>query len=129
MKKIDYHNKLLVAPAKELRKNMTPYEKKLYKEFLFNLDIHVYKQRIMYNTIVDFYIPKCKLIIEVDGEYHNEQNQLEKDKSRDVSFKELGFTLIRIPNKSIESDFENVKIKLKYIINKLKVKYEKPLPL
>jgi very-short-patch-repair endonuclease len=90
MKKIDYHNKLLVEPANKLRKSMTLCEKKLYKEFLFHLDLHVYKQRVMYNVIVDFYIPKCKLIIEVDGDYHNEQDQLGKDKSRDISFKELG---------------------------------------
>lgn len=86
---LDYNKKLLNR-AKSMRKQMTRAEKKLRFDCLKLLDestkksplmkggetallsggIRVLKQRPIDNFIVDFYIPKIKLVIEIDGETH-----------------------------------------------------------
>ncbi len=50
------YNKNLVSNAQELRKNMTPEEKKLWYRFLKRLPVTVNRQKNIGNYIVDFYI-------------------------------------------------------------------------
>jgi very-short-patch-repair endonuclease len=64
------YNPDLVPRAKELRKNMTPAERKLWNEYLRTFPYRVHRQRPINHYIVDFYCPKLKLIIEVDGDSH-----------------------------------------------------------
>ncbi|HBE56853.1 MAG TPA: endonuclease, partial [Cyanobacteria bacterium UBA11366] len=73
LKHSDFHlpyNPALVARAKELRKNMTPAEKKLWYGYLRTFQFRVLRQRPIDHFIVDFYCPSLKLVIEVDGESH-----------------------------------------------------------
>ena len=58
--------------ARNLRKSMTPQERRLWYDFLKNLPQTVYRQKIIGNFIVDFYISSCKLVIELDGAQHTE---------------------------------------------------------
>ncbi|MEI8091267.1 MAG: DUF559 domain-containing protein [bacterium] len=53
-----------------MRKNMTAAEKKIWNEYLKQLDINVLRQKVIDNYIVDFYIPSKKLVIEIDGSVH-----------------------------------------------------------
>ena len=53
--------------ARNLRKSMTPQERRLWYDFLKNLPQTVYRQKIIGNFIVDFYISSCKLVIELDA--------------------------------------------------------------
>ena len=53
--------------ARNLRKSMTPQERRLWYDFLKTLPQTVYRQKIIGNFIVDFYISSCKLVIELDG--------------------------------------------------------------
>jgi len=55
------YNPKLVERARELRRNATPAEKKLWNEFLRLLDVKVYRQRPIDQFIVDFYVPSSKL--------------------------------------------------------------------
>jgi len=69
----DFHlpyNTALVARAKELRKNMTLAEKKLWYSYLKNFKFKVLRQRPIDHFIVDFYCPSLKLVIEIDGDTH-----------------------------------------------------------
>jgi very-short-patch-repair endonuclease len=69
----EYHlpyNPDLIARARELRKMMTPEEKKLWYDYLRNFKFKVLRQRPIDHFIVDFYCPSLKLVIEVDGEVH-----------------------------------------------------------
>ena len=69
MKRFLDYNKKLKQRAAEMRKNMTPAEKKLWFQFLHNFSNtkhRVYRQRIIDHFIVDFYIPDFKLVIELD---------------------------------------------------------------
>ena len=61
---IPKNNKLLPF-AKELRKDMTPQERKLWYLFLRKYPIKIYKQRIIDDYIVDFYCHAARLVIEV----------------------------------------------------------------
>lgn len=54
--------------------------------------------------IVDFYIPKpFKIVIEIDGEYHNTTSQIEYDKRKDEYLKNRGFRVVRIKNNEVSS--------------------------
>nr|WP_226577239.1 DUF559 domain-containing protein [Microseira wollei] len=64
------YNPQLVERAKELRKNMTPAEKKLWNNYLRRFQFRVLRQRPIDNFIVDFYCANLKLVIEIDGEKH-----------------------------------------------------------
>lgn len=75
----------------DLIKNQTPAEK-TFKALLKGLKIEYEFQKIIYtNTkfyIVDFYIPKNKIVFEVDGEYHDTKEQKNRDKERTAILKE-----------------------------------------
>ena len=64
------YNPDLVAKARELRKNMTPAEKKLWHGYLRSFKFRVLRQRPIAFFIVDFYCAALKLVIEVDGDSH-----------------------------------------------------------
>lgn len=57
----------------------------------------VFRPKKIYFT--DFYLPKERIVIEVDGTYHSANDMLEKDKERDYNFKSIGIKVIRIDNK------------------------------
>ncbi|MEG4535481.1 DUF559 domain-containing protein [Microcoleus sp. D2_18a_D3] len=64
------YNPKLIPIAKQLRKNPTPAEKKLWQDFLRNFPFRVLRQRPIDNFIVDFYCAALQLGIEIDGESH-----------------------------------------------------------
>ena len=64
------YNKVNIPLAKTLRKNMTPWERKLWYEFLRSYPIRFQRQKAIGNYIVDFYCAKVGLVIELDGGGH-----------------------------------------------------------
>ena len=106
---IEYkHNKSLVGVGRILRKNMTPEERHLWYDFLRDYPIKFNRQKIIGKYIVDFYSAKAKLIIELDGSQHYEDNGVLKDNERTKFLKAYGFTIIRIPNNEIKQNFTGV---------------------
>ncbi len=81
-------NPKLTPLAKELRRNMTEAERKLWYQFLKQLPLTVNRQKVMGNYIEDFYIHSSKLVIELDGEQHGEPENLVKDGVRDQWLRE-----------------------------------------
>ena len=67
-----------------------------------------YRQRIIGNCIVDFYCPRRKLIIEVDGGQHYDDLGKEKDEMRDDYLKKLGMRILRIPDAEVFKNLEGV---------------------
>ena len=61
------YNKDNIPLAKALRKNMTPWERKLWYEFLRNYPMRFQRQKAIGNYIVDFYCAKIGLVVELDG--------------------------------------------------------------
>ena len=81
------------------------YAERLLKIFLTG-KIDFEFQKIIYTDnkhlfIADFYIPSKNLIIELDGEYHNDVKQQDKDIWRTKLLNSLGYRVIRFKNKQI----------------------------
>ena len=118
-------NSTLDKYAKENRKNMTDEEKKVWYQILRGHDPEFHRQRIIGNYIVDFYCPKLKLIIEIDGYQHFFEENKEYDSKRTEYFEKLGFYVLRFENTEVKKDFENVR----YIINNVCESLEKGINL
>ncbi len=93
------YNPKLKPLARRLRAEMTESEKKLWF-YLRNrqMGIPFYRQKSIGNVIVDFYGPKAKLVIEVDGSQHFEDDHRESDLSRDRYLTEKGLHVLRFDN-------------------------------
>ena len=72
------------------------------------LSVKFNRQHIIGDYIVDFVCIEKRLIIEVDGGYHSEYEQIEKDEFRTERLKDLGFSVIRFKNEDILRDISNV---------------------
>ena len=103
--------------ARELRKNPTESEKKIWKEYLSKLNkerFTVLRQKPIGYFIADFYIAKLKLIIEIDGDIHNRLK--ERDKDRALFLQKYNLKIIRITNNSILRFSEKTYKKLDEVI-------------
>ena len=94
--------------ARRLRREMTPYERKLWYLFLRKYPVKIYKQRIIDKFIVDFYCSSAKLVIEVDGSQHYEPQGIAHDMERSAFLSALGLAVLRFSNREIDRDFRSV---------------------
>lgn len=101
-------NPKLKGVAQHLRKHMTKEEKKIWYEFLKKLPVTVQRQKVIGNYIVDFYVAKKQLVIEIDGFQHGKEENREKDAERDAALKDSGISVLRITNYEINNYFESV---------------------
>lgn len=102
------HNKHIVPLAKHLRKSMTDEEKHLWYDFLRTYPVRFIRQKIIDGYIVDFYCAKAKIVIELDGSQHGEEENLLKDSVRDSELLKYDIKVIRIPNYEIWKNFTGV---------------------
>ncbi|MBR6772120.1 MAG: endonuclease domain-containing protein [Clostridia bacterium] len=102
------HNKQLVPFAKQLRKEMTKEERKLWYDFLRSYPVRFSRQKVLGKYIVDFYSAEAKLVIELDGSQHYEDGNIEKDADRTDFLKGYGLTVIHIPNNEVSNNFRGV---------------------
>ena len=98
----------LLGNARELRREMTPQERKLWYLFLRNNPVKFYKQRIIGSYVVDFYCASAKLVIEIDGSQHYDAACEERDVERDRYLQSLGLTIMRFSNADINCRFGSV---------------------
>ena len=97
-----------IPAAKRLRKNMTPWERKLWYLFLKTYPIRFQRQKAIGNYIVDFYCASANLAIELDGGGHFTPEQAEKDAERTRSLEKQGIKVLRIINTDVDNRFANV---------------------
>lgn len=102
------YRKWNVGYARTMRKDMTPAEKKMWYGFLRNFKYRVLRQRPIDNFIADFYCPKLKLVIEVDGDHHLSGDMRDFDEHRTEVLSAYGLTVIRFHNEEVENDFTAV---------------------
>ena len=102
------HNPMLTSNAKALRKNMTKEERHLWYDFLRDYPLRFLCQKVIDNYIVDFYCHEARLVIELDGSQHYEEDGLLKDKIRTERIESRNLTVIRIPNNAINTNFSGV---------------------
>ncbi len=104
--------------AEILRKNMTPAEKILWDRLKELHGIKFRRQHPIHLFIVDFYCHKYKLVIEVDGDYHNSKVQNEKDSSRTELLVFQDLSILRFPNQEVLNNTDAVIDKIIAKINK-----------
>ena len=102
------YNKNNIPIAKTLRKNMTPWERKLWYEFLRRYPIRFQRQKAIGNFIVDFYCAKAGLVIELDGGGHYETEHVKRDDERTKALKTLNLRVLRICNLDVVENFYGV---------------------
>ena len=102
------YNKGNIPLAKALRKNMTPWERKLWYDFLRNYPVRFQRQKAIGNYIADFYCAKARLVIELDGGGHYTQAQASKDEQRTNDLNAMNLTVARICNLDIDRNFRGV---------------------
>jgi len=105
-----FYNTKLKRYSQELRKNMTDAERLLWSKLRRKQlkDCQFYRQRIIGSYIVDFYCPKAKLIIEVDGGQHYNEEGNRRDKAREDYLKKVGMKILRIPDTEVFKNLEGV---------------------
>ena len=102
------HNPQLTPLAQQLRREMTKEERHLWYDFLRQHPARFSRQKVLGKYIADFYSAQARLVIELDGSQHYEEDHREKDAERTAFLEEYGLRVIRIPNDAIHSRFEGV---------------------
>lgn len=99
------HNTSLVPAARQLRKEMTQEERRLWYDFLKDYPVRFLRQKVIGRSIVDFYCASANLVIELDGMHHQKKPYAEKDAERTVFLETYGLRVIRITNNEINNHF------------------------
>jgi very-short-patch-repair endonuclease len=96
--------------ARNLRTNMTDAEQLIWSKIRRQQirDLHFYRQKNIGHYIVDFYCPKGKLIIEIDGGQHYENEGMKKDQERDRYLQKLGLTVLRFSDIDVLRNIDGV---------------------
>ncbi|HEY9168518.1 MAG TPA: endonuclease domain-containing protein [Lutibacter sp.] len=114
----------IFSNAEDMRNNLTEAEKLLWEQLESNKfhNLKFRRQHPILNYVVDFYCHKLKLVIEIDGGYHENKEQIEKDRERteNLIFNEL--TVIRYTNSQVKEDITAVLTGIEEFIGEYKKK-------
>ena len=112
------------SKAQFLRRNETKAEKLLWEKLRNNQlgGLKFRRQHPVNIYIADFYCHKFKLIIELDGDYHYQEEQKQKDEVRTEVLRLNDLKIIRFKNEEVEQDINQVLITIKNKIEQLKEK-------
>ena len=95
------------------RHPMTLAEEKLWGELRGSkLGVHFRRQHVIGSYVVDFVSLKNRLVIEVDGEYHQIPEQQLADQYRTDYLQNKGYRVIRFTNQQVMTDIESVMSKI-----------------
>ena len=94
--------------ARKLRKDMTPWERKLWYCFLKTYPIRFQRQKEIDQYIVDFYCAKAKLAIELDGSGHYDPETKNKDDIRTINIEKNGIKVLRFCNLDVDKNVYGV---------------------
>ena len=104
---LNYCNSSL-EKAKELRQSMTRHERHLWYDFLRKYQPRFQRQKTIGIYIVDFYCHKAKLVIELDGSQHFDDEYIVYDAKRTVFLEKNQLKVMRFTNLEIDKYFQEV---------------------
>ncbi len=109
---------IIFSNAKKLRENPTQAEEVMWLSLRNNqLDGYKFRrQHPLLRYVADFYCHQLKLVIEIDGEYHQTVEQKKLDKERTVNIEFQGLYVIRFTNDEVLTDMDSVLRKIKEFI-------------
>lgn len=104
------YQKSLKRNARVLRSNLTDAELALWSRLRRKqvCGLPFYRQKPLLSYIVDFYSPKAKLVIELDGGQHLDPEYIEKDRKRDRALSALGLRVMRFTNLQVLQEIDGV---------------------
>jgi len=109
-----YNNSFLKERRKSLRISETKEEKILWQKLRnrqFN-NLKFFRQCSIGFYIVDFYCSELRLVIELDGYQHNEENAIEYDEIREKFMESLDIKTIRFSNSDVLTNLDGVMEKI-----------------
>jgi very-short-patch-repair endonuclease len=102
------YNAYLKNKARQLRRNLTDSEAALWSRLRNKqlLGIQFSRQKPVGEYIVDFFAPRARLVVEVDGSQHLGGEHALKDRTRDGYLDSLGLKVLRFNSREVltESD-------------------------
>lgn len=103
-----YNDQIQKSRRQQLRKNQTEAEKVLWEKVRGRRlnDLKFYRQYSIGPYILDFFCPKIRLGIELDGSQHKEA--VEYDQERKFFLEKAGVHIIRFWNSEVLNNIENV---------------------
>jgi len=111
-------SKEMQARARELRRQMTPAERKLWQHIRYKQrGVHFRKQHAVGPFIVDFFCAKAKLVIEVDGDTHGEQAEYDEERTQWLNTQK-DYHVIRFWNDEVLHHIEGVLEKIREALNR-----------
>jgi very-short-patch-repair endonuclease len=104
------YNLNLKPHARRLRAEMTESETALWWRLRRKqlLGVQFYRQKPIGSYIVDFYAPKAKLVVEVDGSQHLERDFTQQDAQRDEYLTDHGLLVLRFSNLQVLQELDAV---------------------
>lgn len=118
-------NPKLFELAEELRARMTPAEEILWNIIKINeWHLKFGRQYPIANYIADFYCHNVKLVIELDGGYHDNKEVKIYDEARENDIKEYGITVLRFKNDEVLHSAGDVLTKIGDTISSIKKEAE-----
>ena len=104
--------------AKENRKNPTEAENILWQALRGDqLEAKFRRQHLIGDYIVDFVCLTKTLVIEVDGGYHNDKNQIQLDEERTLWLNQKGYKVVRFANEEVIGNLDEVLKKISAELN------------
>ena len=105
---MNFYRSDLREKSQILRKNMTEHERRLWYCFLKTYRPRFYRQKPMLSYILDFYCPKARIAIELDGSQHYEEGAILYDEQRALDLNGIGIYILRYTNRQIAESFAAV---------------------
>ncbi len=104
------YNRKLKEKARRLRTQMTDSERALWARLRRKQvqSVQFYRQKPIGNYIVDFYAPRAKIVVEVDGSQHMESEQAALDQQRDAFLASQGLRVLRFDSRQVLKEIEGV---------------------
>lgn len=115
--------KVLVAHARENRKNLTESEKLLWEELRGSkLGQKFRRQHYIGNYIADFACLEKRLVVEIDGDYHNHPKQAALDEERTLTLEQKHlFKVMRFTNEEVIFGMAGVLGKIKEFLKAIEI--------
>ncbi len=113
------YNKNLQPLASSLRKNMTKAQACMWKYVLKEKQLKGYpfrRQRPVLQYIADFLCKDLRLIIEIDGITHDQEETVTKDRQRENDLKKAGFVVVRFTDDEVLTNIAGIAKQLAMVI-------------
>lgn len=96
----------IISTVRNLREKQTPAERLMQAKLRFAGITAVFQYPVIFSggyIIADFYLPRFGVILEIDGGYHQTEEQIKKDLAKDNAYKSHGYNVVRIKNTEVDT--------------------------